>query len=468
MLGFEFEAMQKVAMTLFVLGGVLAAGCDKNTEKAIESSGGSEPEAVGRPKVVATTTIVADLVANVAGDAVELVRLMPPGTDPHRFTLTALDNFELRTADAIFYNGLGLESEMQSTFEQLNARGVMTVAVSEGIPADRIILWEGSEPDPHIWGDPTLWAECVEPVAEALKTLLPHAVGVIDLRANSYRFELNRLHNWIKEQVERVPWQKPRRRVLVTSHDRFGYWGKVYQFDILSLRESSTSGEPDVSEIEELGRIVKDKGVPVVFSETTVSADGMKQVAANAKVKFGESLYSDSVGGDFQPSFKLRLLEVGSAEELPKAGVGHMFLGRFTDGRIHVRVFDSKGFEIFDRAEKEISGNKQRIAQLKKRLKSSWSKGYVVDGSDESVVREVKSIIGYRAPGKNSMAAGDPGPERSLPLTGENIDVRTYVGMMKFNAYKIASGLKAGITPSRLHQAAKVSADNGLAPDSTQ
>lgn len=423
------------------------------------------PEDGSKPKVIATTTIVADLVANIAGDDVDLVRLMPPGRDPHQFTLTARDTFKLRTADLIFYSGLKLEGKVESVYEELNAKGVKTVAVTDGISADRIMKPEGMHPDPHVWGDPTMWAECVTPVVEALKEIAPHAAEQFELRGDSYRHELKRLNNWIKEQVERVPWAQPRRRVLVTSHDAFGYWGRAYKFEVVSLQGISTVGEVTPSEIAQMVDFVKDLDIPVIFVETSTHKGPIQRVATDAKVKVGAALYSDSLGGDFTPSFKLRLMQIVSAKELPDAGVGNIYFGKMNSGDIHIRVFNDMGKKIFDQVEKDISGNAARIVYLRKQLKPFWEKGYVADELEGGIVNAVKEIIAYKSPSSDDASGNDPGPETTLPLTGEDIDVRTYIGMMKFNAYKISSELKAGVTPERLHEAAESSAAKGMSPD---
>jgi hypothetical protein len=342
---------------------------------------------------------------------------------------------------------------------------VKTVAVSAGIPEERIMKPEGMHPDPHVWGDPMLWSECVRTVVDALKEVAPYAANDFELRGDAYRFELKRLDSWIKEQVARVPWANPRRRVLVTSHDAFGYWGRAYQFEVVSLQGISTVGEATPSEIAKMVDFVKELDVPVIFVESSTNKGPIQRVATDARGKIGGSLYSDSLGGDYTPTFKLRLQEIGSARELPDAGVGNIYLGRLADKSIHIRMFSNKGQKIFDRAGREISGGSQKIAALKEQLSDSWENGYIADEREEEIVAMIKDLIDYKPPAKNSAAGGDPGPETELPLTGEDIDVRTYVGMMKYNAHKIASGLKAGITPQRLNEAAGSSAEKGMAPE---
>ncbi|MEZ5327205.1 MAG: hypothetical protein R3F19_19315, partial [Verrucomicrobiales bacterium] len=241
--------------------------------------------------------------------------------------------------------------------------------------------------------------------------------------------------------------------------------GRAYQFEIMSLQGISTVDDEKPDGVEEMVDVVKQLDLPAIYSETIIHTGHIRRIAIDAKVKIGGVLYSDSLGGDFTPTFRLRLLQIRSGKELPSAGVGNIFLGRLPDKSIHIRVFSNKGQKIFDRADRDISGGARQIVELKEQVKDSWESGYMIDDSEAEVVAMVKDIIDFKPPARNSAAGDDPGPETSLPLTGEDIDVRTYVGMMKFNAYKIASGLKAGLTPERLNEAAGSSADKGMTPE---
>lgn len=466
--GATFNAGGRTSCVLFaaVAALVCCAGCDRGGD--VVDADDPPFEGVVRPRVVASTTIIADLVDAVAGDAIDLKRLMPPGADPHQFLLTARDRFELRAADIVFHNGLNLEESMEGVFRELDSRGVKVIAVTAGIPGERLLkTGETDAIDPHVWGDPLLWAECVTTVEDALQEIAPHAADVFEHRADSYRFKLRRLDNWIKEQVERVAWENPRRRILVTSHAGFGYWARAYQFEAVSLSARPVAGaEVGETAVGQLAEYVRDADIPTVFAEASKPDAVMRRVAAEAKVKVWAELYSDALGGDYAPAFELRLLKVRTPEELPKAGVSHIFLGQLPDGDVYIRVFNSRGQEIFDRMEEEISGNRTRVAKLKQQLQPSWEKGYVEEEGEDEVIDLVKVIIGYKPPARNAAVGIDPGPERNLPITGENIDVRTYVGMMMYNAHLIAAGLKAGTTPDQMAEAAAISAEKGLKPRS--
>ena len=134
-------------------------------------------------------------------------------------------------------------------------------------------------------------------------------------------------------------------------------------------------------------------------------------------------------------------------------------LGAFRRIRFSLPCTTTRDCRYSEKVEAAIPGNKDRIVALKSRLKDHWSKGYLPEDDERSVIADVKKIIGYKRG-----ETGDPGPERTLPIAGEDIDVRTYIGMMKYNSYMIANALKSGVGPDKLNEAARESAAKGLAP----
>jgi manganese/zinc/iron transport system substrate-binding protein len=440
--------------------GVLALACLGACDRETEPAPMTGQDGIVLPKVVGTTTIVADLVERIGGESIELFRLMPPGRDPHQFTPTAADIFELRTADLVFYNGLNLERNLEGRSEALADVGVRAVAVTKGIPEEKLIVPDGSHPDPHVWGDPVLWADCARVVANELKQLIPQESGAIESRLNAYVFQLKSLDNWIKGQLEGVPWSNPNRRILVTSHDAFRYWARAYKFEVVSLQGISTVGEIAPSEMTKISEYVMRMKLPVIFVESTDQKETIQEVARAARVRIGSDLYSDSLGGDFSPKFTLRLSTISVANALPGAGVGHMFLGRLPDGTIHARVFESSGRRVFDSPDGQMAASDQKVQELKNRLASLWGKAIIEGKEEEEVVAMVKDLIDYIPP---SRAGGtDPGPEQFTVIPGAKIDVRNYIGMMKFNAELIGRGLKEGIVPTKLNEAALESQAKGV------
>jgi manganese/zinc/iron transport system substrate-binding protein len=254
----------------------------------------------GMPTVVTTTTIVADLVRQVGGDDVNVVNLMGPGIDPHLYKPSAGDVRRMASADAVFFNGLHLEGKMGEVLEQLDGRGIATVAVASCVPEDRLLVADAASglPDPHVWFDVELWRYAVECVRDGLVGLDAARADAYRSRAAAYSEELADLHREVVATVEAIP---PERRVLVTAHDAFEYFGRAYGFEVQGLLGVSTSSEAGAADVQKLADMITERGIPAVFVETSVSPRYIEALleavaARDADVVLGGSLYSDALG----------------------------------------------------------------------------------------------------------------------------------------------------------------------------
>lgn len=250
-----------------------------------------------RPLVVATTTMVADLVSGIGGEDIRLAGLMGPGIDPHSYIPRIGDTKLLDEADLVFYNGLHLEGRFQTTLESMEKRGKKTVAVTGSIPVGRLLApeegFEGTY-DPHVWGDPLLWAETVPSVVQALSELIPARADGFQARGKAYAAELRKIHEWGAETMAMIP---EGNRVLVTSHDAFFYFGRAYKFEVRGLQGVSTASEAGIEDRTQLVKYLRDLRVPTVFPESSVSDKGLAAVASEAGVKLsGAELFSDALG----------------------------------------------------------------------------------------------------------------------------------------------------------------------------
>ncbi len=277
----------KPHLLLLLLAAVTFSSCDSR----------SGPNDDPRPLAVATTTMVADLVSEIGGDDIRLVGLMGPGIDPHSYIPRIGDTKLLDEADVVFYNGLHLEGRFQTTLESMEKRGKKTVAVTRSIPAGRLLApeegFEGAY-DPHVWGDPLLWAETVPSVIQALSELIPARADEFATRGKAYASEIRKIHEWAAETMAIIPDEN---RVLVTSHDAFFYFGRAYQFEVRGLQGVSTASEAGIEDRTQLVKYLKDLKVPTVFPESTVSDKGLAAVASEAGVKLSEAeLFSDALG----------------------------------------------------------------------------------------------------------------------------------------------------------------------------
>ena len=263
---------------------------------------GDRPVATDGPlNIVATTTIVADLAREVGGDAVTVTSLMGAGVDPHLYKASAGDVRRMAAADVIVYNGLHLEGKMTEILEQMQGRGVATVAVAECVPEENMVdsgSYAGLH-DPHVWFDVSLWAQAADCLAGALAESDPAHAAEYRARAATYAGELDTLDAWVRERVAGIPEEQ---RVLVTAHDAFAYFGRAYGIDVRGLLGVSTASEAGTGDVQELAAFITERGIPALFVETSVPRRYVEalQEAVRARghdVVIGGSLYSDALGG---------------------------------------------------------------------------------------------------------------------------------------------------------------------------
>lgn len=249
-------------------------------------------------RVVATSAMVTDLVKVIGGDNVEVIGLMGEGVDPHSYEQTASDVAALNTADVVFYSGLHLEGHMTDGLERRAADKGNVYAVTAKMPKERLIQPDeqeaGDYADPHVWGDPELWALTIPVVVEGLSKISPDRAEAFKARGAAYHKELFKLKQWSSARIAEVPQGQ---RVLVTSHDAFFYFARAYQFEVKGLQGLSTENVSGVKDVDELISFIKERGLKMIFPESSVNRKGIQTVADKAGVKLSEEeLYSDAMG----------------------------------------------------------------------------------------------------------------------------------------------------------------------------
>lgn len=256
----------------------------------------------GKPNVVATTSLVGDLVENIGGDRVNVRSLMGPGVDPHMYKASAGDVTSMQGADMVVYNGLHLEGKMGDVFENLGRIDKLIVAVSSGIDEDRFLDFETNPGnfDPHIWFDVSLWKEGAKNVNKGLKELKPEDSRIFDENLEAYLRDLDELEAYIRARSEELPKGK---RILVTAHDAFSYFGRAYDFQVKGLQGISTSAEAGTSNVRNLANFIVENQVRAIFIESSVprkSVEALQEAvwAQGFDVEIGGELYSDSTGGE--------------------------------------------------------------------------------------------------------------------------------------------------------------------------
>lgn len=283
--------MKRVGIVFLIVGGI-ALGALFLMRKSPHGERGS------KLFVVATTGIVADAVKHVAGDRARVDALMGPGVDPHLYHARESDVQRLADADIVFYNGLHLEGKMGQIFERM-AMQKKVCAVSDGI--DRSLLraseFQGAY-DPHVWFDVALWMKCVEQIRDCLIQYDPAHQQEYRHNADAYLQELNDLDTYIRLRVAQVP---ENRRVLITAHDAFSYFGRAYGFTIVSLQGISTDSEIGVGDVTRVVDYIVSHDIPALFAEASLPKSNVAAVqqavrAHGKEVGIGPELYSDTLG----------------------------------------------------------------------------------------------------------------------------------------------------------------------------
>lgn len=274
---------------------------------ALSACGGANaPAADGRLHVLATTSIVADVVAQIGGDYVTVTTLLPLGTDPHTFEPRPQDAAALADADLVFANGAGLEEFLEPLLESAGAQDKV-VEVSAGIellPFEEAEAHAGEDDheggDPHTWMDPNNVLVWTENIAAALSAADPDHAADFRANADAYAAELRDLDAWIRGEVAQVPQAD---RLIVADHAVFGYFAAEYGFTQAGTITGSfsTGASPSARDLAALEDEIRQAGVRAVFVGETANQDLARQVAADAGIRV-VVVYHASLSGPGGPA----------------------------------------------------------------------------------------------------------------------------------------------------------------------
>lgn len=261
-----------------------------------------------KPRVVATTGMIYDVVLNIAGDSIDAQPLMGPGVDPHLYKATQGDLKKLTEADLVLYNGLFLEGKMGEVFDKLS-RIKPIVAVAETVPEAQLrnsTQYEDAY-DPHIWFDVSLWKNAVQEASRALQDIDPDNSEYYRTNTENYLQQLDTLHQWVQKRIAEIPEDQ---RILVTAHDAFGYFGDAYGIEVVGLQGISTLSEFGLKDISNLVDMITERKIRAVFVETSVSPKAINAVVTGCREKghdvvIGGNLFSDAMGpfGTFEGTY---------------------------------------------------------------------------------------------------------------------------------------------------------------------
>ncbi|WP_280401120.1 zinc ABC transporter substrate-binding protein AztC [Nocardia carnea] len=273
-----------------LVAGVLAlSGC------GITDSGGGG--------VVVTTDILGDITRAVVGDTAPVTVLMPPGSDPHSFALSAQEAAVLDHADLVVENGLGLEEGLARHVTAAAEAGVPKLSVGDRIdPLPYRAGDAAGAPDPHFWTDPQRVHRAVEVIRDEVIASVPD-IDAAAVRANAGRYltELDALRRWMTDRFGTVP---PERRKLVTNHHVFGYLAERFGFEVVGavIPGGTTLASPSAADLADLAAAIRATGVPAIFVDSARPDRLAQALAEQAGVQvrivglFSESLTAPGAG----------------------------------------------------------------------------------------------------------------------------------------------------------------------------
>jgi manganese/zinc/iron transport system substrate-binding protein len=263
------------------------------------ATAGSSANAAEPLNVVTTTSMIGDAARQVGGDRVVVTALMEPGVDPHSYRQTRTDIARLVRADLVLWHGLYLEAQMEEFLLDLGERRAV-VPVGEAVPEDLRLgnATYAGRYDPHVWMDPDLWTDVVRAVRDALIAVDPDGAAEYRENADRHIAEVGDLATYVKRIIASVP---PQKRVLVTAHDAFSYFGRANDFEVLGIQGISTESDAGLRRIESLVDEIVARGIGAVFVESSVPDRNVRAVIEGAAARghhviVGGELFSDAMG----------------------------------------------------------------------------------------------------------------------------------------------------------------------------
>ncbi len=251
-------------------------------------------------RVITTTTMLADMARVIGGESVQVEGLMGPGIDPHLYKASAGDVTKMQRANMVVFNGLHLEGKMGEIFESLQGGSQVVVEIAKGINGSDLIMIDDSSSlhDPHIWFNVLLWKDAAKVLLDGFIELDPENEVLYNKNYQAYILELDDLNKYVLDRANELEESK---RVLVTAHDAFSYFGQAYGFEVMGLQGISTASEAGTGDVRDLATYIATNEIKAIFVESSVPRKNIEALqeavaAQGFNVEIGGELFSDSLG----------------------------------------------------------------------------------------------------------------------------------------------------------------------------
>lgn len=244
-------------------------------------------------KVLSSASMIYDMVKNITGDVAENELIVPIGGDPHLYEPTPRDAQKVTKADIVFVNGLTFEGWIIELIKNSGTEAILDTVTNMITPLGSQV-YENSF-DPHAWMDVSNGLKYITSIKNSLVKVDPANAEVYEKNYKAYYKKLEELDTYIIKRIQEIPKDK---RVLITTHDAFSYYGKKYGLELEAIVGISTEAEAQTSDIQRIIKSINTSKVPAIFIESTIDPKQMKQIAKDNNVKIGGELFADSIGGE--------------------------------------------------------------------------------------------------------------------------------------------------------------------------
>ena len=247
-------------------------------------------------KIIVTTGMIEDAVKAIVGDRAEVEALLGPNSDPHMAKASKGDLRLIQSADIIIKNGLHLEGKLGDALDEYS-HSTPVYNVSDGINENDLMETSGVH-DPHIWFNIRIWRDGIAAIGNAIIKEDTANASYYESNLKRYLNELDQLHEYVKEQVQVIPENK---RILITAHDAFRYFGKEYEIEVIGIQGISTLSQTSLKRRTDLSKLIIDNEIKAIFPEASVRDNQVEALLEDCEskgylLKTGNTLYSDALG----------------------------------------------------------------------------------------------------------------------------------------------------------------------------
>ena len=273
----------------------------------------------GKKKIIVTTGMIEDAVKAIVGDKADVEALLGPNSDPHMAKASKGDLVMIQSADIIIKNGLHLEGKLGDALDEYSHK-TPVYNISDGIKKSDLMETTGVH-DPHIWFNIRIWRDGISAIGEAI--IKEDAIHAKYYRTNltKYLAQLDELHLYVQEQIKSIPENK---RILITAHDAFRYFGKEYKIRVIGIQGISTLSQTSLKRRTDLSGLIINNQIQAIFPEASVRDNQVQALLEDCKskgyeLKTGNTLYSDALGekgtdaGDYIGMVKYNLRNIIAA-----------------------------------------------------------------------------------------------------------------------------------------------------------